>query len=442
MVLCLDEDISKKKPIIKTEKGYLGINAIQNQYGLFIQLEGLIKSRMDHNKRLWKKYEKAKSEYAEDLAYKSFKKLFKRSDSVYRNLKYQYKGRDGEIDIFVKYGNSFVIVEVKSGSLRPNSQSGNMTKLNSDLKKILKDAYSQTQRAIAYISNEDDLVFYKGNEPMRIKKPIGLSVFSICVSVENLMMITQNLKNAKLEGFFEEGEFPWAVNLLELEVILDCIEYPSLLLNYIRARLDAQENDKTIFHALDELSYFGFYLKNGPYGGFDFSNDPNFIYIDSGYLTQFDEHYCQDKQKPIMNLDPRLRVFIEEWEGLNINNKLFSKNLNDQDSHTLPDISEILYYLLKFQDTALKNIFNEIENRIQKTRQDAGHHSLCFGLTDFCLNFHSDVSMENLEKMMFSYAKMKKHQQKHDLLLSLGSCVNIEEPFFINRSIILKYPYK
>ncbi len=444
----LDEDFSWKKPIIKTQDGYLGINTIQNTHGLFVQLENLIKNKAEVNKTLWKKYRNSKSKYAESLAYQSFKKIFKKEDCVYKNLRYQHSGKDREIDILIKYGNYFIIGEVKSGSLKIETRNGKSLNLERDLKKLIGKSYNQTKNVADYIVSKNDLVFYKGNKPINIEKPTYSKIFSICISIENIMMITQNLKAARLEKFFRENQYPYAVNLLELEIILDCIEYPSLFINYIESRLNAQKNEKTLIQAADELSYFGMYLTEGPYGGFNFSNKLSSVTLSPSYVEPFDKYYGMRKgKKPKVNLDLRLKRFINEWEDLNIKNQLFSSSkefskVNDENINTSPDIANILHYLLQFDKDSLKTVFDQIEDCIQKTRVDKKHHSYSWLLKDFCINFHSNTNLDELYKYMLIYAEMKKYQQKKDLVLSLGSYVNNEDPFFINSAIILSFPYK
>ena len=260
------------------------------------------------------------------------------------------------------------------------------------------------------------LLFYKGNEPINIEKPIHSKIFPICIGIENLMMITQNLKTAKLQDIFKENQYPWAVNLLELEVILDCIEYPSLFINYIQARLEAQKKEKPLIQTTDELTYFGMYLKEGPYGNFNFSNEPSAIFLDSSYIAPFDKYYLQMKsEKPKMNLDLRLRRFIHEWETLKLKNQLFSKNLsmiNNQSTNTSPDIADILYYLLYFNAPTLRDFFDKVEYCIQKTKQDKKHHNCCFVAKDFCLNFHSSTNVGELDKHMLGYANLKNINKK------------------------------
>ena len=453
----LDEDISWRKPIIETPKGYLGINIHQLQYGIIHQLESLIKS----HRALLDKYQKIRGKYAEDLAYKSFQKIFK--DRVYKNLKYQYKGKDCELDILIEYDNKIILAEVKSGSLRYKSKSGDKTELERDLKKVLGKAYKQAKRASDYILSEDQPTFYQGNKPISIKKAHRPEIFPICIGLENLMMITQNLKTAKLNNLFKETQYPWAVNLLELEIILNHIKYPSLFLHYIKARLDAQKQGQQIISATDELSYFGFYLINSPCGGFHFKDNYNLILIPSQWIEPFDRYYCSNipdpKKQPKLNLDSRLKRFIKEWDFLYSQENLFSIHGEDLRKlaqgpklATLKQLlrknqshighSDIIYWLLYFNSSTIKEIFDLIKNYTKDTEKNKRPHSLFLDAKPFCLTFHSQYQEEGLKKNMLSYGLTKKYEFKKDLLISLGTYISPQNSQMINEIMILDFPYK
>ncbi len=457
----LDEDISWQKPIIKTRNRYLGINILQAEYGIINQLECLIKNNKENNTTLWKKYNNAKSKYAEDLAYKSFQKIFK--NRVYKNLKYQYKGKDCELDILIEYDNKIILAEVKSGSLRYKAKAGHKKELETGLERVLGKAYEQAKRASDYILSEDQPIFYQGNKPISLKKSNHLEIFSICIGLENLMMITQNLKTAKLENLFKENQYPWAVNLLELEIILNHIEYPSLFLHYIKARLEAQKQDQQIIFTTDELSYFGFYLTASPHGGFHFKDNYNVVFLPPQWIEPFDKYYCTndlDPQKqPKLNLDSRLRRFIKEWDLLYSQGNLFSIHGEDlrelaqsPKPATLKKLlrknqghighSDIIYWLLYFNSSTIKEIFDLIENYTKDTEKNKRPHSLFLDANPFCLTFHSQYQEEGLQKNMLSYGLTKKYEFKKDLLLSLGTYISPQSSQMINEIMILDFPYK
>ena len=110
----LDEDISWRKPLIKTPKGYLGINLIPNTFGIFSQIEYLLKQKCRNDQRakiVLEKYYKNRAKYLEDRSFEILKNIFHKD--VFKNLKYKYKGKTYETDILVKYDNKIIVVETK-----------------------------------------------------------------------------------------------------------------------------------------------------------------------------------------------------------------------------------------------------------------------------------------------------------------------------------------
>ena len=54
-----------------------------------------------------------------------------------------------------------IIAEIKSSSVRIQAKSGNKTKLESDLKKVLRKAYQQAKRTSDYVLTTEIPVFRK-----------------------------------------------------------------------------------------------------------------------------------------------------------------------------------------------------------------------------------------------------------------------------------------
>ena len=218
------------------------------------------------------------------------------------------------------------------------------------------------------------------------------------LSFDHFSMITQNLKTAKLKNLFKENQYPWAVNLLELEIILNHIEYPSLFIHYIKARLDAQMQDKQVISTTDELSYFGFYLTASPCGGFNFNDNYHFVLLPPQWIAPFDKYYCNDhldlQKQPKLNLDTRFKRFIKEWDFLYSQSNLISVHHKDlielaqdpkpatfkkllKNNKHYSGHSDIIYRLLYFNSTTIiKKIFDLIENYIKDTEKNKRPHSL------------------------------------------------------------------
>ena len=351
-----DEDISKKKPLIKINDQYFCCNFMQLQYLLPYQLGELINSKGSN--LLKDKYRQSKQEYTERLSYEKFKKLFGKRN-VFRNLYYIDSGKKYELDTLIYYDHKFIICETKSNRMRETSLAGDFNKLQEDLKKIIKKPFEQSERVINYISKKSDACFYnkKGDVVLKIENANNtknlLEFFSIGIHEANLMGVANNINLSNL-NYFKKKYF-WAVNLLELDIILNHIEYPTLFIHYIKSRLEAQTAG--IVHTSDELSFFGLFLNN-PCGGFYFNDGSKFIGLQPDWVKPLDDFYTRKTDIfPEVKIDTRIKKIIEEREYLN------SKRLSH--GHT-----DVVCALLKMNKSYLDDFINNIDIRIQKTKKD------------------------------------------------------------------------
>ena len=165
------------------------------------------------------------------------------------------------------------------------------------------------------------------------------------------------------------------------------------------------------------------------------------------------------KKQPKLNLDSRLKRFIKEWDFLYSQENLFSIHGEDLKElaqapkpATLKKLfrknqghighSDIVYWLLYFNSSTIKKIFDLIENYIKDTEKNKRPHSLFLDAKPFCLTFHCQYQEEALQKNMLSYGHAKKYEFKKDLLISLGAYISPQNSQMINEIMILDFPYK
>ena len=422
-----DEDISKTKPLLQIGDKYFCCNFPKLFYLLPYQLERLILSQNNEYKELKDKYRQSKNKYSEDLPYNKLKDLFG-EHSVFKNIFYTDKGIKYEIDILILYDNKIIVCEIKSGKLRDSALAGNQSKLEEDLKKIFKKSFSQIENTKQYIFENSECTFYnkKKEKILKItnKERANSEFFSIGVHVENLMRISNNI-NASSLNYYNKPYF-WAVNILELDIILNHIKYPSLFIHYIKSRLKSQ--DKGIVHATDELSLFGFFLQN-PSGGFDFKKH-SMVRLAPDFIKPFDDFYLQQtKNLPEIKIDNRIERFIKEREKLALSKQSIY--------HT-----EIVHALLMFNPSYLKNFLDSTDQCVKKTKIDGLEHDI-FVLLDSDKSGIGFVSYTNTEEgLKKSKFLAETNKYKHKLEKIIYLLKNVNDDFFITNYRYLKYPFK
>ena len=422
-----DEDISKTKPLLKIGDKYFCCNFPKLFYLLPYQFEQLILSQNNKCKELKDKYIQSKNKYSEDLPYNKLKTLFG-EHFVFKNIFYTDKGTKYEIDILVRYDNKIIVCEIKSGKLRNSALAGNQDKLEQDLKKIFKKSFSQIEKTKQYIFENSKCTFYNKKKEKILtitnKECTDLEFFSIGIHVENLMRLSNNINSSKL-NYYNKPYF-WAVNILELDIILNHIKYPSLFIHYIKSRLKAQH--KGIIQATDELSLFGFFLQN-PSGGFDFQKSSKVI-LESDFIKPFDEFYLQQTNNfPEIKIDNRIEKFIKEREKLTLSKQSIY--------HT-----EVIHTLLMLNSSYLKNFLDSIDQCVKKTKADGLEHnafvSLDIDKSGIGFVSHTDTE-EGMKKAKF-LAEKNKYKYKLEKIIYLFK--NANDDFFITNYWYLKYPFK
>lgn len=279
-------------------------------------LEYLLNDEKKKDTNVWKKYESAKSKYLENKTYEYFSRLFPTKD-MYQNLFYKINQDRMETDLLIIYDNKIIVVESKSNHLPIAAKRGGMKSLEKGLKKIIKKAYLQAKRTREYIRSSEEVSFENeaGEEILRINnKNNDYEFIFINSTLEVLDSFAANLKELDVLELFEENDYPWSVNLYDLDVITDCIPSLVYLLHYIHQRLESQK--RGIFRSITEGEFLGYYFKNGNFYeyAYDIGRPIGRISLIPGFFDQFENHYVFDEKKPTIEIESTLAGLIKNME--------------------------------------------------------------------------------------------------------------------------------
>lgn len=211
------------------------------------------------------RYQKNKSNYAEEKSYEVFSNIFK-PEHIYRNVLYpdlnNTEGGQAELDIAISYHNFLILCEVKSKQIREESLSGDIPKLRSDLKSNLADSHQQAKRALGYIQSTQDAKFKEkdSDRELVVSKGNVHKVFVISITFESISDIGTRM--SELEGLrlFKDSEYPFSISIPELGVISLSDILPETFFHYMTKRLELLKEDTKWLG--DELDLFACYLAN------------------------------------------------------------------------------------------------------------------------------------------------------------------------------------
>lgn len=201
--------------------------------------------------------------FLEDKVFELFSDFFREDGFIYAN--YSIDENRSEQDILVLYRQFALIIEVKASTNRAPMRNVDAAfkKIKSDFKKTIQNAYDQTNR-VKNAFFENDVLLIKNNKKQVINKiqtsKYRENLYSIIVTYDRFGHIQSNLKELLIID--ENDDYPWSVNLDDLEAFLLTIgkrrNKKQSLLTFLRHR------EKYHGHLLctDELELCGLFLSS------------------------------------------------------------------------------------------------------------------------------------------------------------------------------------
>jgi hypothetical protein len=397
---------------------------------LIFKIPLIFESFLEDDKRrqakIWQKYQEKKAHYTENKICQYFTRLFP-EQNILKNLKYTYQGQEFEVDILIPYDNKIFIIESKAGAFTEPAKRGAIKRLKSDLRKLIANAYQQGRKTRDYIKSTKAAIFKneKGTKVFEVNfEPGKLDFFLINVTLEPLMILQTGLKRLEALGLFKENEYPCSINLFELDIITQHIPSPTILIHYLEKRLTAQ--DKILFTAFDELSFFAWYLEKGnfyapltPDGGL-----AKLVLV--GFVDKFDDYYQHGGEPPILRIEHDLVKIIRILETL----------------HPY-GYSNIASALLDFDHSTREKILDDINSFIGRTKKDRKRHdfTMLSKELDTGFTFMTKFGRDGLKESLAGYCAIKKYQTKTKRWIGIGRDVSNDD-WFANEFVYLDFPWK
>lgn len=250
-------------------------------------MESRLKSAPGKSAKDWERYKRYRDGWAEDTAASALATLLGVDAPTFSSLKYRapnkassadltqesddpkFDTHDTEADALFVIDDVAVCVEVKAGSITDKARTGNVRRVETDLRKTIGEAAEQASRLEGLIRQNGGLWQPNG-------KWLDLSgvreIHSVVVCLDDwgpLAIATDALVRA---GFITDSSIPWLVSIHDLEVIKLLFHRPADFLTYLRRRTDPVSSRLII--AADELDLVMWYINGDMY----IEPDPDQIY--------------------------------------------------------------------------------------------------------------------------------------------------------------------
>lgn len=413
----LDRNIIFTRPIIDNEDGNYFCPIPLLLYDWHSIFPTFLDDNIRNHTSIAERYKELKTSYVENKIEECFLRIFPRQ-TVFKNLKYKYQGKELEVDGLIAYDNKIFLIEGKSGALTESARRGAPERLRSDLRDLVAKAYEQGKRTIDYVKSTSNAEFRdkKGKVMFRIDSSSEeLEFFVINVTLVTLRGWATSLKDLDVLGLFSNNEYPWSVSTFDLDIIARHIRSPSFMIHYLEQRLKAQ--NENIFKAFSELEYLGWYLRYGNFYRPQINGKkPDFVMMDAS-IGEFDDCYLYGKDPPKLNIDP------DTLEIIGILEELCKKGYST--------ISSRLLDLYKEQRMSF---FKMAHEKIAKTRNDGQVHFFSGNFqepVELGITFVCKKGRQDLQKKLIEISTIVKYKFKTRVWLGIGKDVD-DNDWFMN----------
>jgi len=418
-----DVEHIQRKPFYELPSGKVLFSEISNSFDVI--WDTYEKAARTESKFYDSRYQKKKAKWLEQRAYEHLCKFFPK-DSVYQSLTYPDPTKESgttELDLAVKWGPFLIVMEAKAKQFRFESVTGHASKLRTDIKKNVEDAYQQALRAIQYINENDTCAFIEaeGGRKLTFDSASVHKIFPISLSFHHLAGIATQLDELENMGLFTSNKYPFSICESDLELLAKIEVTPDELLHYVSKRIGILNDDKG--WQGDELDLFGAYLDSRlllPNIADESQEIPNYLSF-VGYSGQFDQLMSYERGEYPDKPD----ISFKLPEGVD---EIFHQ-LKQWDDDGARWIS---FALLELDDSVLYSVAQAVNELKHITLTHDGFRRMSFhqGDTSISVVGSSVATFEELKENMHKRGLVEKYRRKTQKSIVFGVLCNGNDKVF------------
>lgn len=189
---------------------------------------------------------------AEEIVFDLLARVFSK-EATYKNVEIQKNATAviAEVDVLAIYGNTAIIIQVKSKRLTEKSKKGDEASIQKDFLQAVKKAYEQAERSEQALLNKENKCFVK-------KSQIDVSSIDNCIKLSVTLDFFPAVDNIAKREMGTEPQL-LALSIFDLDMLTSYITDVSKLVEYFKYR----STHRGFLQTDNEACYLGFYLNNG-----------------------------------------------------------------------------------------------------------------------------------------------------------------------------------
>jgi hypothetical protein len=250
----LEESPLHDRPVVKVGDNYLLLFFANLFRGLSSRFQGVL----INDPRYWGSYGHKKGAVLEEWTAESLRRAFP-SAQIFRNIKYRSNGKEGESDIILSFGEFLLFVECTTKWIQPDSRKGVAEAIRYDLAHSVEKCYRQGNAAKdAFLAG--DLVPHLSAKPSRFITMIVTDTLypNLLLDISESPSVGGPIHGAYLKNLVKEGDFPYIVNIFDLEALATMAD-EKVLTQFISERIELSRLARIISY--DEPDYLRLFLK-------------------------------------------------------------------------------------------------------------------------------------------------------------------------------------
>lgn len=202
--------------------------------------------------------------YLEDLCAEKLRPIFGDSN-VYMSLdiydpKKPKKGRRGEIDVLVTFGDRAIILQAKSKRLTMEARKGNDQVIRGDFAASVQDAYDQGFLCAELLLNESNVLEDSNGNKVDMQKKFS-EVYILCIVSDHYPALNFQARQFLKWQQTDKIKPPFAMDLFNLDVMTEMLQSPLLFLSYVNRR--TEYTDRILSH--HEITTLSFFMQHNPW---------------------------------------------------------------------------------------------------------------------------------------------------------------------------------
>lgn len=255
---------------------------------------------------------RTKPRFCEDKVNQVLREAFPGA-AIFANSRYVEDGKEFENDCFLVFDAFCLVVEVKSGRMRPSAHRGSLQSLKEGLKEIVIEGCEQALRGLKALRAQVEFRDVNDNAiPVDLNNIVEW--IPIVVTFEHLGEFSLEKSEAVELGLLPaDVKECLCVNIADLESLMAILPSSVQRLHYLSRRLSIENNFN--FRG-DEMDLLVFYLKTGfAIGQAEYDQEETLVL--TGLSAEIDPYLLKisnDVPRPTRYLSPKWKVLLREIE--------------------------------------------------------------------------------------------------------------------------------